>query len=135
MAAWYVSRSLNAPLPLSPSFSISPSLHLYSYLYLSHAHARAHTPGRHPLNQDSVLYGPGDLPSARPVFTGTTKHETKTSSEYQTLMKDLCCTDLGHRALHEIAVFFEEDYDRFPFPTRSVWGTGGMCDAVACPER
>ena len=64
------------------------------------------------VRQDSVLYGQGDLPSSRPVFSSGTKHETQASSEYQTLMKELCCTDVGNSALQEIAAFFKEDYER-----------------------
>jgi transglutaminase-like putative cysteine protease len=114
MAAWYASDVVR-------SLFLLPAV-------LSHAWS---TPAR----QDSVLNGPGDLPSSKPVFSSGTKHETKTSSEYQTLVKELCCTEFGNTVLHEITEFFQEDYDRFPFPTSDGTRTGGTCNAVACSEQ
>ena len=82
-----------------------------------------------------MLYGPGDLPSSTPVFFSSTGHATKDTSDYQTLMKELCCTEFGNTVLHEITEFFQEDYDRFPFPTSDGTRTGGTCNAVACSEQ
>ena len=68
------------------------------------------------------------------MFFSSTGHATKDTSDYQTLMKELCCTDLGNTALHGITEFFQEDYDRFPFPARD-WKIDNVCDAVACSEQ
>lgn len=58
-------------------------------------------------------------------------HETRESSDHVTLMKELCCSDFGQSVLDRVVDFFQEDYERFPFPAKD-WRESGICGAIPC---